>query len=125
MSRRRRNTETSSKIIWQLHGGHQNCRMKRSMKVRQVWANNLAAAGPLENIGQRSLTFRQVPRVILGGLPIAALDRHETAKLIVESALGRPRGYRPLIFTSANGEVVSLVASDPDVAKLFGAADLI
>jgi N-acetylglucosaminyldiphosphoundecaprenol N-acetyl-beta-D-mannosaminyltransferase len=66
-----------------------------------------------------------VPRTWLGGLPIARLDRAETADLMVEVAQSRPRGERPLIITSANGEVISRCRSNPKVAALFGAADLI
>ncbi len=75
--------------------------------------------------GERGLRFRHVERVRLGGLPIAVLDRAETAKLLVESAMARLRGGRPLIFTSANGEVVSRLAADRCLADLFAQADLI
>jgi N-acetylglucosaminyldiphosphoundecaprenol N-acetyl-beta-D-mannosaminyltransferase len=90
-------------------------------------SDQAAAAGTIlrKRGSKQHLAFRHMPRVILGGLPIAALNRDETAKLIVESGLRRRRGDRPLIFTSANGEVMSRVASDRVIAGLFCEADLI
>jgi len=66
-----------------------------------------------------------VPLAWLGGLPIARLDRAETADLMVEIARNRPRGERPVIITSANGEVLSRCSSNPKIAELFAKADLI
>jgi N-acetylglucosaminyldiphosphoundecaprenol N-acetyl-beta-D-mannosaminyltransferase len=67
-----------------------------------------------------------VPVVTIGGLPIAVIDRANSARLMIEAALNR-RGtaQRPLVFTSANGQVLSLCAHDPRVRNLFLAADLI
>jgi exopolysaccharide biosynthesis WecB/TagA/CpsF family protein len=66
----------------------------------------------------------RVPRINLGGLPIAALDRAETADLMIAAAQERPLG-RPLVMTSANGEVLSRCRNEPRIAGLFTAADLI
>jgi len=67
-----------------------------------------------------------VPVVMIGGLPIAVIDRARSAQLMVDVALRR-RGtaLRPLIFTSANGQVLSMCARQPSVRDLFLDADLI
>jgi N-acetylglucosaminyldiphosphoundecaprenol N-acetyl-beta-D-mannosaminyltransferase len=65
-----------------------------------------------------------VPLVPIGGLPIAVIDRAASARLIIDLARSRP-GRRPVVMTSANGQVVSLVARDPEARRLFLAADLI
>ena len=68
----------------------------------------------------------QFPRVVVGGLPVAALDRRDTARLTISAALSRRGTGQPcLFFTTTNGQVVSLCASDPEVKSLFGSADLI
>ena len=66
-----------------------------------------------------------VARVSLGGLPIARLDRAGTADLMIAAARSRPWRDRPLIVTSANGEVLSRCRNDPRIAALFEQADLI
>lgn len=67
--------------------------------------------------------LRNVPRIWLGGLPIALLDRAATTELMVTT--GSLRGARPVIMTSANGEVISRCRSDVRIAALFAASDLI
>lgn len=62
---------------------------------------------------------------IVGGLPIAVLDRSQTAEMMVEAALTRPRGGRPLYLTSANGEVISRCLRDPALREMVLAADQI
>jgi exopolysaccharide biosynthesis WecB/TagA/CpsF family protein len=66
-----------------------------------------------------------VPTVTLGGMSIAVLDRMEAASLMLRAARERPRGKRPLYFTSANGEVIARVATDRRIAELFAGADQI
>jgi exopolysaccharide biosynthesis WecB/TagA/CpsF family protein len=63
---------------------------------------------------------------MIGGLPIAVIDRVRSAQLMVDLALKR-RGaaLRPLIFTSANGQVLSMCARQSQVRDLFLDADLI
>ncbi|WP_420847351.1 WecB/TagA/CpsF family glycosyltransferase [Methylobacterium organophilum] len=68
--------------------------------------------------------MRAVPVTRLGGVAIAAADMAETVALMIEAAR-LPRGERPLFLTSANGEVLSRCARDPDFAQLVEAADLI
>lgn len=62
---------------------------------------------------------------IVGGLPITALDRTQTAQMMVEAAQTRPRGGRPLYLTSANGEVISRCLRDPALRDMVLAADQI
>jgi N-acetylglucosaminyldiphosphoundecaprenol N-acetyl-beta-D-mannosaminyltransferase len=67
-----------------------------------------------------------VPTATIGGLPIAVIDRNRSAELMIDVALARRnKAQAPLIFTSANGQVLSLCASEPDVRDLFLASDLI
>lgn len=69
---------------------------------------------------------RAVPVVRIGGLPIAAINRANSAKLMIDVALNRRnRGLPPLIFTSANGQVLSLCARYPRIRELFLGADLV
>ena len=67
-----------------------------------------------------------VPVATIGGLPIAVIDRAKSAELMIDTALAR-RGTSqpPLIFTSANGQVVSLCDRQPRLRELFLATDLI
>jgi N-acetylglucosaminyldiphosphoundecaprenol N-acetyl-beta-D-mannosaminyltransferase len=68
----------------------------------------------------------QVPVSMIGGLPIAVIDRAQSAELMVDTALARRDTAKPpLVFTSANGQVLSMCASDPHVRDLFLSADLI
>jgi N-acetylglucosaminyldiphosphoundecaprenol N-acetyl-beta-D-mannosaminyltransferase len=67
-----------------------------------------------------------LPLVTIGGLPIAVIDRARSAQLMIEAALARRDGQaRPLIFTSANGQVLSLCAQHSTIRDTFLAADLI
>lgn len=69
--------------------------------------------------------FRSVPTVTVGGVPLAVLDRAATADLMIRAAREHPRGGRPLYLTSANGEVIARIATDPDMARLVLTADQI
>jgi N-acetylglucosaminyldiphosphoundecaprenol N-acetyl-beta-D-mannosaminyltransferase len=68
----------------------------------------------------------EVPTRIIGGLPIVILDRTQTASLMVDLALAR-RGTAdlPLVFTSANGQVLSQCARTADIRRMFLDFDLI
>ncbi len=67
-----------------------------------------------------------VPVATIGGLPIAVIDRAKSAQLMVDVALARRDAtQRPLIFTSANGQVLSMCARQSGVRDLFLEADLI
>jgi exopolysaccharide biosynthesis WecB/TagA/CpsF family protein len=63
--------------------------------------------------------------VTIGGLPIAVLDRAETAAWMIRQADAHPRGKRPLYLTSANGEVIARARNDDGLRALFLSADQI
>ncbi len=68
----------------------------------------------------------EVPVATIGGLPIAVIDRARSAQLMVDVALARRNtAQRPLIFTSANGQVLSMCARQSWIRHLFLEADLI
>ncbi len=68
----------------------------------------------------------EVPVATIGGLPIAVIDRVTSAELLVDVALARrDTAQHPLIFTSANGQVLSMCASDARIRDLFLGTDLI
>src|SRR6266436_1282435 len=68
----------------------------------------------------------EAPVELIGGLPIAVIDRAASARLMIDVAASRRHSTKPaLVFTSANGQVISLCASDDAVRKLFLQADLI
>ena len=72
------------------------------------------------------MVARAVPTVRIGGLPIAVIDRAQSARYMTDIALSRRgKNHPPLIITSANGQVVSACAQDPSIRALFAAADLI
>jgi N-acetylglucosaminyldiphosphoundecaprenol N-acetyl-beta-D-mannosaminyltransferase len=68
----------------------------------------------------------RVPLTRVGGLPIGIINRRQSAALMVDTALDRRgTGLSPLIITSANGQVLSLCASKPEIRHLLMQADLI
>lgn len=67
-----------------------------------------------------------IPRRYIGGLPIAVTGRAEAAKSLVELVLSRRQAITPpAVITSANGQAISMCASDPEIRRLFEHADLI
>jgi N-acetylglucosaminyldiphosphoundecaprenol N-acetyl-beta-D-mannosaminyltransferase len=69
---------------------------------------------------------RKVALVWVGGLPLAMIDRNNSAELMLEVALsGRGSGRPPPVVTSANGQVISMCARDRQLRDLFLSADLI
>jgi N-acetylglucosaminyldiphosphoundecaprenol N-acetyl-beta-D-mannosaminyltransferase len=67
-----------------------------------------------------------IPLTQIGGLPIAIIDRSQSAELMVDLALDRRDSpLPPIIITSANGQVLSLCARDPTIRSLFMKSDLI
>src|SRR5262252_1822901 len=61
-----------------------------------------------------------VPVEMIGGLPIAAIDRADTARLMVDVAALRRASSKPaLVFTSANGQVLSMCAHHAAIRNLF------
>jgi exopolysaccharide biosynthesis WecB/TagA/CpsF family protein len=72
---------------------------------------------------KRGVSFR---RVSIGGLPVAVLDREQTARLTISAAMARRGSDRPcLFFTTANGQGISLCASNAKIRSLFHEAELI
>src|SRR5262245_7663670 len=70
----------------------------------------------------------QVPTVEVGRMLIARLDRAATADLIIAEALRRrskSKRMPPAYFTSANGHVLSLVATSGLASWLFAEADVV
>jgi N-acetylglucosaminyldiphosphoundecaprenol N-acetyl-beta-D-mannosaminyltransferase len=67
-----------------------------------------------------------VPLTRIGDLPIGVIDRDHSAELLIETARARRAACQPpLIVTSANGQVLSLCAREPEIRKLFLKSDLI
>jgi UDP-N-acetyl-D-mannosaminuronic acid transferase (WecB/TagA/CpsF family) len=67
-----------------------------------------------------------VPVARIGGLPVAVIDRALSAELTVDVAPARRNPAQPpLIFTSANGQVLSMCARQAQTRELFLNADLI
>ena len=63
---------------------------------------------------------------IVGGLPIAVEDLEQAARRMIDYAIAaRGKDQPPLYSTSANGQVLSMCANQPDVKALFEAADII
>jgi N-acetylglucosaminyldiphosphoundecaprenol N-acetyl-beta-D-mannosaminyltransferase len=63
---------------------------------------------------------------MIGGLPIAVIDRARSAQLMIDVAAARRSSNQPaLVFTSANGQVLSMCALDGVIRKLFMAADAV
>lgn len=66
-----------------------------------------------------------VRRAEVAGLPVAVLDIAQTAELMIAAARARTGPARPLVLTSANGEVISRCHREPEIDRLFRGADLI
>jgi N-acetylglucosaminyldiphosphoundecaprenol N-acetyl-beta-D-mannosaminyltransferase len=67
-----------------------------------------------------------VPVAIVGGLPIAVIDRADCARLMVDLADARRNVPGPApVFTSANGQVLSMCEASREIRALFLACDLI
>ena len=67
-----------------------------------------------------------VPVVMIGGLPVAVMDRARSAALMIDVARKRrDTAQAPLVFTSANGQVLSMCARHSQTRELFLGADLI
>ena len=63
---------------------------------------------------------------MIGGLPIAVMDRAQSARLMTDLAAARRNSNLPgLVFSSTNGQVLSMCARDARVRKLFMDADVL
>lgn len=75
---------------------------------------------------RRGSVFHRWRKVLLGGLPVVAVDREESAKALVDHALQRRGLWRyPAYITSTNGEVTYRCAVDEAERSLFLEADAI
>jgi exopolysaccharide biosynthesis WecB/TagA/CpsF family protein len=80
----------------------------------------------MSQAGSLSQRLAAIRRLHVGGLPIADLDRAETAAFTIDAAMARRgQGGPCLFFTTSNGQVVSLCAQNPQVRDLYLQADLI
>jgi N-acetylglucosaminyldiphosphoundecaprenol N-acetyl-beta-D-mannosaminyltransferase len=74
----------------------------------------------------RSTDALGLPIEMIGGLPIAIIDRKDSARFMADIAVLRRQSDKPaLVFTSANGQVLSLCADDPETRKLYVESDLV
>jgi len=78
-------------------------------------------------LGPRSGAANPNPVAFVGNLPIDAVGLEETARAFIAYCRSAERAVaaRPIYSTSVNGQVVSLCASNRDVARLFRTADVI
>jgi N-acetylglucosaminyldiphosphoundecaprenol N-acetyl-beta-D-mannosaminyltransferase len=87
------------------------------------------SAGESETLTISCDLLARVPVEVVGGVSIAALDRQQTAQLLIDVALAvKSSRTEPVLFTSANGQVLSAVASaanPSEVAAMIGGADVI
>lgn len=75
---------------------------------------------------RRRSQFDRWRKVLLGGLPVVAVDREESAKAMVDHSLERRGLWRyPAYITSTNGEVTYRCAVDKAERSLFLEADAI
>eukprot|EP01037_Dinobryon_pediforme_P006316 gene6316-6388_t len=68
---------------------------------------------------------KSIPKAKLGGMTIAVTTRAAAAQHLVDAAKANRGRMSPYYFTSANGQVLSLVAAHPEVRALFETADLV
>ena len=70
--------------------------------------------------------MNDIQQITVGGLPIAVEDCDGAARTMLDFAYAnRGNEHRPLYVTSANGQVLSMCASDKETEELFLKADLI
>lgn len=75
---------------------------------------------------RRANRFQRWRKVVLGGMPVAVVDRRKSATAMVDHALERHGLWRyPAYLTSANGEVAYRCATDSVQRALFLEADAI
>ena len=73
----------------------------------------------------RGIDFSRVPKAVVGGLELVALDRKATAELMADTAIACRGSGRPVLMSSANGEVLSRCATEPETARLFAEQQLL
>jgi exopolysaccharide biosynthesis WecB/TagA/CpsF family protein len=84
-------------------------------------------AAPIIRVTSRPFAAKyRIARVSVGGLPLAVLDRAQSAELMLRAALARRgTGTPPPVITSANGQVLALCARAPALRAQMLAFDLI
>jgi len=86
----------------------------------------MTEVGVTTSTDSRRVSLPKVPVAMIGGLPIAVIDRVECARLMVDAAMARrDTAGLALFYTSANGQVLSVCDVDDDIRALFLASDLI
>ena len=73
----------------------------------------------------RNQTFQLFPKLLVGGLHVAAMRLEDTASAMIDYCLAPRRPSMPLIMTSINGQTLSLCASDRQIYDAFRQADVI
>lgn len=96
-----------------------NSTLSNNVDRTKVMPPSLCPASDMEEMP----AMTQVPRALIGGLAIAAVDRQAAATLLIAAA--RRRGERPFYSTSANGEVIARIHANSAIAGLFREADQI
>lgn len=77
-------------------------------------------------IERHPISAKSEPTSTIGGLPITALGKKASARLLVDTALqARGRSQRPYYSTSANGQVIALARNDAAFRELLTQADQI
>ena len=77
-------------------------------------------------IERHPISAKAEPTSTIGGLPITALGKKASARLLVDTALqARGQRQRPFYSTSANGQVIALARSDAAFRELLTQADQI
>ena len=69
--------------------------------------------------------FPSIETIGIGGLPVARMDRSETASMLIGLATQYRRADRPWITTSVNGQVLSEAARHTDLREAMLFADII
>src|SRR5262245_3283938 len=103
---------------WQRHciASRSNQRESRGMGSETTFETShqrsSTSQGPqVERRPERDVPLVSIPLVSIGGLPLAVIDRHESARLILDLARSqRLQRTPPAVITSANGQVISMAA---------------
>jgi N-acetylglucosaminyldiphosphoundecaprenol N-acetyl-beta-D-mannosaminyltransferase len=102
------------------------CAADRRVALSPSRAPSVPPANARPNPSRAFAGDHGIPLISVGGLPIAVIDRKDSARLMVEVALSRRgSGGPPPVITSANGQVISMCAREPELRDLFLSADLI
>ena len=85
--------------------------------ILDLWERSAPSSGDI---------MKDIQQITVGGLPIAVEDCDGAARTMLDFAIAsRGREHRPLYVTSANGQVLSMCASNEEIRSLFLKADLI